>query len=242
MLYHYTTLDAFALILQSKKIRFSRLTNVDDPNEYGYIKEGINPAHYVYISCWTYTPDENIPQWKMYANNGHGVRLGLSSNMFNVSTYNGKYLNVFPNDYFDDKDYYILPVLSLDEFLSDIKYVDYPLNEIDYNIFTTLNGKSAIDFKELGKYKSADWQFQKERRYRIYIVPKNNGKIPSNFLGESIIPPITYIDIPIIEDAFNNMEITLGPYITESEKIIANALMNQYIKTPKIKNSVFSNY
>lgn len=239
LLYHYTTLDSFALLLQSRKIRFSKLSTVDDPNEYGYIKDGINPAHYVFVSCWTSSSDENIPQWKMYSNGGHGVRIGLSAEMFSVKKYDGNYLNVFPGNYYEDKDYYILPILSKEKFLSEIKYQESPLLKSNI-VFTTLDGNSAIDFKELGIYKSTDWLFQKEIRFRLYIVPKINGLIPNDFLRDNIVPSINYIDIPIIENVFNEMEITLGPYMTESEKVIANALINQYVKTPRVNASVFA--
>ena len=240
ILYHYTTLDSLALILKSKKIRFSKLTTVDDPVEYSYIKDNINPAQYVFVSCWTSSSFENIPQWKMYANGGHGVRIGLSSTMFSFKKNDGGNMIVFPNIFFEDKNYYILPVLSETEFLSDIIYTEQPLSKFNY-IYSNVNELPVIDFKELGKYKMIDWQFQKEKRFRLYVVPKIGGKIPCNFLGELIYPSINHIDIPINEDVFDEMKITLGPYMTESEKIIATALVRQFVQSAEVKSSVFSN-
>ena len=84
-------------------------------------------------------------------------------------------------------------------------------------------------------------QFQKEKRFRLYVVPKIGDKIPGNFIGNSICPIINHIDIPINEDVFNEMKITLGPYMTESEKIIATALVRQFVQSAEVKSSVFSN-
>lgn len=52
-LYHYTSIETLALILKHKTIRFSRLDRVDDPDEYSFKEDGITPAHYCYVSCWT---------------------------------------------------------------------------------------------------------------------------------------------------------------------------------------------
>lgn len=50
-LYHYTSIETLALIL--KTIRFSRLDRVDDPDEYAFSGDGVTPAHYCFVSCWT---------------------------------------------------------------------------------------------------------------------------------------------------------------------------------------------
>ena len=53
MIYHYTSLESLACILESRCLRFTRLDFVDDPKEYSFTKDGFNPAKYVYVSCWT---------------------------------------------------------------------------------------------------------------------------------------------------------------------------------------------
>ena len=49
----------------------------------------------------------------------------------------------------------------------------YPLYDVIYDqviedkanrIFNDIEGKAAIDFKEIGKYKKDDWSFQREKR------------------------------------------------------------------------------
>lgn len=59
-LHHYTTIETLALILDSSKIRFNRLTNVDDIQEAElYGKYSVAP--FLYVSCWTTSEVENIP-------------------------------------------------------------------------------------------------------------------------------------------------------------------------------------
>ncbi|WP_214653896.1 hypothetical protein, partial [Vibrio anguillarum] len=66
--HHYTTIETLALILDSRKIRFNRLTNVDDMEEadlYGKY----NIGRFLYVSCWTTNSIESIPLWNMYTGN-----------------------------------------------------------------------------------------------------------------------------------------------------------------------------
>lgn len=84
LLYQYTTIDALSLILKNRKIRFSRLDMVDDPEEYGFERYGFKVAPFVFVSCWTPVKEENIPMWRMYANQARGVRIGVDSSMFEL--------------------------------------------------------------------------------------------------------------------------------------------------------------
>lgn len=78
MIYHCTTIDTLALILNSRRIRFTRLDRVDDILECSLLKE----ARYIFISCWTQVKAENSALWHKYAKNMKGVRIGFPSNPF----------------------------------------------------------------------------------------------------------------------------------------------------------------
>jgi len=67
-LHHYTTIENLVLILNSRKIRFSRLTTVDDTEESENFGQ-YNIAPFLYVSCWTINNIESIPLWKMYTGN-----------------------------------------------------------------------------------------------------------------------------------------------------------------------------
>ena len=51
-LYHYTSLESLALILQNRTIKFNSLQNVDDLEE--AVTEDMGEfGKYIYASCWT---------------------------------------------------------------------------------------------------------------------------------------------------------------------------------------------
>src|SRR5690606_25885228 len=72
-----------AYILQSKRIRFNNLKNVDD------VTQGDNQdiealGNYIFVSCWTDLEEESIPFWHMYTKDMSGVRLKIKSNPFKI--------------------------------------------------------------------------------------------------------------------------------------------------------------
>lgn len=50
MIYHYTSIENLALILNSQKIRFTRLDKVDDIEESTEYKK-INVSKFLFVSC-----------------------------------------------------------------------------------------------------------------------------------------------------------------------------------------------
>lgn len=71
-IFHYTSIDSLAMILNSGNIRFSRLDRFDDLKE-AQIHNGIEFGKYFFASCWTQVKEESIPQWSMYGDNMKGV-------------------------------------------------------------------------------------------------------------------------------------------------------------------------
>ena len=241
-IYHYTSIETLGLILESQKIRFSRLDTVDDPEEYGFTFEGHEPAKHVFISCWSKNQYESIPQWLIYGNKKHGVRIEVDDNLFDIDQ-TERYTQLTASKEFWNKGIILLPFTSAG-FLQDLVYVDAPKDYYS-NIFQNINNETAVDYKEIGLYKSKDWKFQKECRFKIYAGPKellgdpiatlnyivNNDKYLTN----------TYIDIPVKKDAFEGMSITLGPEISKAEEIIVQSICNKYLTKYEIHKSIFSN-
>lgn len=77
-LFHYTTIETLALILNSKSIKFSRLDQLDDKTESEPFAE-FNPLSYIFSCSLTDDPIESIPMWKMYSNMGTGIRIEFDS-------------------------------------------------------------------------------------------------------------------------------------------------------------------
>ena len=76
LLYQYTTVQALAMILSTKKLKLNSLKNVDDKVE-GKSKDIGNLKKYFFASCWTTEERESIPMWNMYGNGMEGIRIGL---------------------------------------------------------------------------------------------------------------------------------------------------------------------
>lgn len=226
-LYHYTSIETLALILKHKTIRFSRLDRVDDPDEYSFKEDGITPAHYCYVSCWTKNDNENLPQWYMYGNSTHGVRIELDSDMFVIEG-----TKIAPH-FFDDsfRSLYrmmAMPILNCG-LLRNIQYID-DVGVIKNKVFQNFVSQKGIDFKEIGIYKNKDWAFQQECRFLLYMMPLINGMVNENYVfNNNISPKASYIDVPIKEDCLNQIQIKLGPKVTEAEETIVSSLMQLYL-------------
>ena len=77
-LYHYTSLETLALILNHRTRAFNSLLNVDDV-EKAETEDIANFGKYVYVSCWTDVEAESIAMWNLYTPNTQGVRIRLPS-------------------------------------------------------------------------------------------------------------------------------------------------------------------
>lgn len=80
-IFHYTNIDSLAMILSTKKLRFTRLDMVDDLLE-AQTHVGINFGKFFFVSCWTTQIEESIPQWSMYSHEMRGVRIELRAKPF----------------------------------------------------------------------------------------------------------------------------------------------------------------
>lgn len=239
-LYHYTSIETLALILKNKTIRFSRLDRVDDPDEFSFKEDGITPAHYCFVSCWTKNSKENLPQWYMYGNSTHGVRIEIDSDMFVIED---KKLNpeFFNNTFMQIKQFMIMPILS-EGLLRDIHYID-DVKEVKDKIFHQFCEQHAIDFKQIGIYKSKDWAFQQECRFLFYVMPLlANGLVNPNYtLQKNICPKVSCIDVPIKAEYLNQIRILLGPKVTEAEETIVKSLMKDFLYRTDYEYSYYKN-
>jgi hypothetical protein len=246
-IYHYTSIDTLALILKTKRIRFSRLDTVDDPEEYQYTDDAMQPAQYTFVSCWTRNAIENIPQWKLYANNQHGVRIGMDEEMFPL-------FRDCPNPLFEQKEnryladynelskkgYCLMPVL--DKYpLYDVVYTD-ELDQVNHLLYKDDQNVKKVDMKMSGRYKSSCWSFQKECRFIFNLFPiKDVGSTGNGIvLNPNKSVRDTSFDVLLSMKAFHDMDILLGPCVTEAERLIVEALMGRYLNRINYKRSVFT--
>ncbi len=191
ILYHYTSLETLALILENKTICFNSLLNVDDIDEAETSDLGTF-GKYVYVSCWTDEAEESIAMWQMYTPNMHGIRIQLPVFPFKKHFYNaGEFL--FQSDtssYIDIKKVYednrativtglpkLVPVTyTKDEALLKprVRFSD-TINDCENVVNSKNNGNQSrnvrYDLNNIGKFKKDVWWFQKEWRYWISMTP-----------------------------------------------------------------------
>lgn len=244
-LYHYTTIDSLARILNSKSIKFNRLDQLDDlteSEEFG----SFNPLKYTFSCSFTWDDRENIALWKMYANMETGVRLEFDST------------NIFAPNYVDfplqpiDGDIKPEPILTsikstdivnqdfllvfwmpiCDEnlgagiHLKKVKYTDN-IKDIYKNLvkFNPVSNSLECDVCEFGFYKSKYWEFQKEVRLLIYVIPNCQDKNDfDRLLSNERQLKTTSLFVPLSNFALDNLQIVLSPKTTDASRIIVESL------------------
>src|SRR5699024_6492802 len=118
--YHYTSIETLALILKSKKLRFTRLDLLDDRKEIN----GIPPLKHVgvYVSCWTEKREESLAQWSLYTNM-KGIRLEMEKEFYYIHE-------------LGDDNYRLHSPISPDNFVVDGNMVVAPLLENPKGFYT----------------------------------------------------------------------------------------------------------
>lgn len=260
MLHHYTTINNLALILKSKKIRFNRLDHVDDLTESSYLPHRFNS--YYFVSCWTKSDKENISLWSMYTQM-KGVKISFSENPFLLH-------HLKPDQFKDLtlKNELKFPMTAAEMILThstgfkfifipydddfrpfDVKYCDdneekiknsfsYFLNAEGTKTYTIRNDSPAI-------VKNSIWDFQEECRFILKLLPTSiideyGKKHHADELLQILSVEEHYFDIPLDENIFNNIVVTLGPSSTEADRIIVELLLKEYTTKGKLVPSLLT--
>ena len=262
-IYHYTNIETLALILKNKTIRFNRLDRVDDLEEGQTVSSGIKTGLYTFVSCWTEDPEESIPLWKMYTNNGVGVRIGLDKNMFKKYDYhNGDIINgevihtdgivkkpVSPTNIISS-DYWIFPNFNDGVFYRNMQYVPNLADALKNAIIRNSNGSFNFELSKLGAFKNSRWSFQNESRFVLNIYPKPSSisvgdKIFATWLcsvlNQGIPNTIKYYDLDLDISVLNSIDITLCPNMSEGNKILVESLCKTYLHNVVPKDSTLTN-
>lgn len=259
-LYQYTSIETLALILESKKIRFNSLKNVDDLEEV-QSKDIKNYGKFTFVSCWTNDEKENIALWNMYAGKMKGVRIKLPTHCFiddkefveKQLSEKGLGLVEFSKESFDTDtgiETKYNPWFAHFYSLIKICYTkdESKINESIVNVDIDSPYYRPLEITKLGDFKRKEWEFQKEWRYIIHSSLKgwkeNDKTKPTidelRILEEfNNIPDGIYVSID--NDKFKDMEVLLGPNTSNADKIIVESLLEKYNPNAKLSDSYFKN-
>ena len=257
-LYHYTNVETLALILENRTIRFNSLDKLDDLEEQE-TADVKNIGQFYYVSCWTDDDTESIPMWNMYSGLNSGVRLRMKSSPFKQYGYvtmqdtKGNILSL--------KEYY-MPSVQVQlannyimagdgwagELLFPVEYTNEPEKLYPQIAHYKNDRLQSVGLNRLGKCKNTHWEFQKEWRYILCLLPKDPEHNLETFSEDSwkvyrrVIDgiekqPFPYYDMPIDDTAFAAMEITLSPRISTGNKLIAETLVHTYNPSAVIRDS-----
>lgn len=186
-IYHYTSIESLALILKTRKLRFSRLDGVDDVKE-AQMHAEIDFGKFFFVSCWTQQEEESIPQWSMYSREMQGVRIGMPIYPFTNRPlrpkpgwegviWNGEILSPLSFESIWGNGYFIAPMfLNREHFAGAVEYVDNVEKEYANSIQRKVNPGGHVNLKIDGlpflpRKKSRDWAFQKEYRFSLFVLP-----------------------------------------------------------------------
>lgn len=234
IVYQYTNINALALILKNKTIRFSVASSVDDRREFTKTADCGDVSDYVYISSWTSYEDENIALWNMYSKDMSGVRIRLPSDMFTFNKEDRE-------DSFENNNNIFFYFKSFE--------VTYKKDYLPNYTLELPNSSGFYHPDELCKNKDSIWIFQQEFRYRLFGYNNDNNIYKNNYdnfiasIKKDNKPTVKYVDIPLKTNIMKNMQILLGPKSKPGAKEIVEALVNTYIEKPnnvKIEKSHLS--
>jgi hypothetical protein len=227
-LFHYTSIEGLAHILESRQIRFSRLDLLDDMTE-GQSKDDVDWRKYYFVSCWTSEEEESIPLWSMYTPDMRGVRLKLPLKMFKTHLINSSDIPSFiqladtssispdleyqvktlmPYEKLHGEDYFVMTTSFRDEvwpFSVEYTNDDNLLNQqlIRYNKETDT---TSISSDEIAKYKKKVWSFQDEWRFKIHCfsaAPRRlKNEMPKNAYCELMLQELRRFDKGISQEYF----------------------------------------
>ncbi|MDD4994291.1 MAG: DUF2971 domain-containing protein [Paludibacter sp.] len=249
-LYHYTSIENLALILNSKKLLFTNLKNVDDLSE-GSSEDLESIGKYYFISCWTDLEEESIPFWNMYTPQMKGVRIKMPIDFFKtykIDTDKIKGINegiinsIVPQSEAFTKDYWIN---IFEKFPQQVKYTNNKSELTPKVLKKSTEGISGIilDYEKLSLYKSEHWRFQSEWRYIIMIIPTteefSDNIITKSFLSMSLGAEIPFNNFfaEFDEEKFKEMVIKLGPRHSEADKLVVESLIQRFNPTAKLEIS-----
>ena len=208
-LYHYTTVESLLFILINKVLKFNRVDNFNDISE-----DSRNKYVKFFASCLTFSSEESIPLWHIYANKENGVRLGFPN------------INIFADGLFfynENGNKVNLPISVLGKILhGQVEYSDELVSK------SPSHGSDFIrvtNVYEMACLKRKVWKYEEELRY---FIPDD----------DKLIKDAKCLYVSLNDEFFDNLIITYNPFMKKyKKKIIEEAVENLSYKNIEFNNS-----
>lgn len=235
-LYHYTSIDALAMILSTRKLRFTRLDLVNDPEEAAANDLPIS-RELVFATCWTDVEEESLPMWKMYTPSHRGIRISLPWDFLEHDTRSKT--GDIQNYMFGLKEYLIVGRENGNTMHTRIANGPYKIiyakqhEDHRTSCITTTNENRFFSLKDLGTIKKSHWEFEQEWRYKIYATASEAlSSIDDEYcdLVEQMYHHNNHVTtehlfVPLSETALQGMQITIGPSANPAIEVIVSSLL-----------------
>ena len=229
---HYTDVQSFCEIINSKNFRMYNCDNLNDPKEieYGLKKFGLDlskdqienykRSHFVFSSCiYDDANSEDFNMWRLYGNYGNGIGIVYSLE--------------FENDNYQSENIYVGNINYGDnnqKMNSFKQFIDYHNKfNSDYHLF---NNTPKLFPLISGFFKDDIWSIEKESRIFSTCYIDENGEIDHNILSNNFNPYLK----ETIESSINKngekvfyMKLPLKSMIQNEENLA------EHNKLPKIK-------
>lgn len=258
LLYHYCSIETLELILKNRTIRFSSLGTVDDMEE-ALTSDFNDIGRICFVSCWTDLTQESVEMWRTYTGGNNGVRIGISTNLFNLDL-DQEGVPLLVRELMEDNDVFISPPYSPElipvTYTKDDYLINIPITIEDNNICQKCGRKTSnlkLQTSYLGRFKRDYWSGQAEWRYRLIAIPKEyyrnneqgkylNGEPENmiNLMKSDLIHMAfnnDYIDFPFNKAALDQMEVIFSPLNSDMDNKRVEELIQNYTKCATTKSS-----
>lgn len=256
-LYHYTSIENLSLILSHRTIRFRQLCALNDPLE-GKNADFAHAEKLVFSSSWTASELDTIPMWSLYTNL-KGVRLKLPSDLFNSKNEisHGKWGAAIINSAKLSPPQAMRMLSGADGrsvlhkfiHITGPDQINYVAKEEVGNLAPVLtrttgaghsveNPMQGFDLSNIGLHKSKEWSFEQEWRFRIPLwIQASLSGIGLEEYCDLNQPSRDYIDVPMRQEAIDQLEVILGPKTTQGDEILVRSLLESLAPNAPLSRS-----
>ena len=250
VLYQYTSVQSLERIVATRKLRFSRLDTVNDPEE-ATASDLPLASTSVFVSCWSAKPAEQIPMWAMYGQNFGGVRIRLPANMFtgrnNPSIFEkGGALIRFDGSYSIDRKFPAMTTVGRAIIgPNKVYYSDDPTFRNRSLIYRHAGTASFYPY-DLGMVKGTSWSHEEEWRFKIGALDFE-AQFPDDAYFNQVTLDLaafpvepTALFIPLDPAVLDELEVTLGwkaddAAVREVEQILAEHAPKATLKRSQVR-------